>query len=112
MQQLVQDMKELEHVLEPFCEEIISWKGHDLYGQVSQVMEPITTMVTLILNNKDVFEGYGISVDEDGIIQCLGKLTKALENTDDVLLLDGLYMEFLPWLRERRKAITTLLANL
>ncbi len=111
MQQLVADMNTLEQVIEPICNKLLVWEKQDIYTKIQNVVKPVTDMVTLILNNKELFDSLGIELEEDKVFHSLGTVTKALEQTDDILLLDGLYSEFLPWLRTRKIAMIEVLNN-
>lgn len=109
MQQLVKDIKDMEGLLEPFCENIMKWESVDTFHEIQQIVQPMTNMVSLVLNNKQVFESLGIDVREESILSGLEQISQALERQDDILLLDGIYRGYLPWLKEIGEKIRAML---
>ncbi len=109
MQQLLQDMRDMEQALLPLCENMMAWKAEHLYEDFQEIAQPMTTMVSLLLNNKQLFLEYGISVEETVILERLEKIAAALEQKDEICLLDAVYQGYLPWLQRIREQIEALL---
>ena len=109
MQQLVYDMKEMEGVLVPFCHDIMKWDTIKLYEDIQEIVQPMTNMVMIVLNNKELFAQLGIDIQEEAILSVIENISNALEKKDDVLLLDGVYHGYLPCLNRIREKITVLL---
>ena len=98
MQQLAQDMRDMEALLLPLCESMMKWSSEKIYKDFQDAAQPMTTLVSLLLNNKQVLAECGVEVEEASIIEILGKIVQALEIKDEVQLLDSIYHGYLPWL--------------
>lgn len=100
MQQLAQDMRDMEEVLVSFSEKIMEWDTIKLYEGIQDMVQPMTNLVVLVLNNKELFEQLNIDVEEKEILSAVEDISCALEHQDDVLLLDAIYQKYLPWLKQ------------
>lgn len=105
MQQLLQDMKDMEETLLPVCQKVMTWKSSGLFEDFQEVTQPMTTLVSLLLNNKQVLGDCGIVVEEKEILDIMERMIQALESKDEVYLLDSVYQGYLPWLRKIRLQI-------
>lgn len=103
MQQLVQDMRDMEELLIPLCEKMMTWNSGELYEDFQEATQPMTTLVSLLLNNKQVLFGCGIDVEEASILSILEKIVQALEKKDEIQLLDSIYHGYLPWIVKVRE---------
>lgn len=111
MQQLVQDMTTLEQTIMPLCEKMMSWSGKNIYEDFRELTQPMTTMVSLILNNKQVLSNCNVNVAEENVLGVLEKMTNALEVRDDIRLLDSIFCGYVPWLIDVREQIEIFLKN-
>lgn len=100
MQQLAQDMQDIEALLLPLCEEMMTWASANVYENFQEAAQPMTTLVSLLLNNKQAMAECGINVKEAFILETLEDIIQALEKKDEILLLDSIYHGYLPWIRE------------
>ena len=98
MQQLAQDMRDMEALLLPLCESMMKWSSEKIYADFQEAVQPVTTLVSLLLNNKQVLAECGVEVEEASILGVLEKIVKALEIKDEIQLLDGIYHGYLPWI--------------
>ena len=105
MQQLAQDMRDMEEVLLPLCESMMKWSSEKIYEDFQDASQPMTTLVSLLLNNKQVLAECGVEVEADSIIGILEKIVQALEIKDEVQLLDSIYHGYLPWIAAVREQI-------
>lgn len=105
MQQLVQDMRDMEGLLLPLCEKMMMWNAEKIYEDFQEVTQPITTLVSLLLNNKQVLAECGVDVEEVTILDILEKMVQALEKKDEIQLLDRIYRGYLPWVVKVRGEI-------
>lgn len=111
MQQLVQDMTTLEETIMPLCEKMMAWSGENIYEDFKELTQPMTTMVSLILNNKQMLADCKVNVLEDTVLGVLGEMTNALEVKDDIRLLDTIFCGYVPWLIDVREQIEIFLKN-
>lgn len=100
MQQLAQDMRDMETLLLPLCEQMMTWGSSNVYENFQETAQPMTTLVSLLLNNKQALAECGIDVKETFILGILEKIVQALEIKDEILLLDSIYHGYLPWIQE------------
>lgn len=111
MQKLVLDIRKLEKDIMPICEHLMQWRENISYNEIQAITKKTTDIVSLVLSNKGMFMELGIEINEERIFQAFQSLTTALEYRDEVLLLDGLYREILPWIQDIRKKIELVLEN-
>lgn len=111
MQQLAQDMRDMEALLVPLCENMMTWNPGKIYEEFQEVTGPMTTLVSLLLNNKQVLAECGVPVEETSILEILEKIVTALEKKDEIQLLDSIYHGYLPWIREIREQIEQFLSR-
>ena len=102
MQQLIQDMRDMEGLLLPLCEKMMTWDSEKLYEDFQEATQPMTTLVSLLLNNKQVLSGCGVDVEDVFILGILEKIVQALEKKDEIQLLDSIYHGYLPWMAKVR----------
>lgn len=105
MQQLVQDMRDMEELLLPLCEKMMSWNSEKIYEDFQEATQPMTTLVSLLLNNKQILAECGVTVEENSILSVLEKIVEALEKKDEIQLLDNIYHGYLPWTSKVREEI-------
>lgn len=111
MQQLAQDMRDMEALLLPLCEAMMTWNSGKIYEDFQEATQPMTTMVSLLLNNKQVLAECGVAVEETSILEILEKIVQALEKKDEIQLLDSIYHGYLPWIAAIRKQIELFLSR-
>ena len=111
MQQLAQDMRDMEDLLLPLCESMMTWNSGKIYENFQEAVQPVTTLVSLLLNNKQVLADCGVEVEEAPILSILEKIVQALEKKDDIQLLDSIYHGYLPWIAAVRKQIEQFLSR-
>jgi hypothetical protein len=99
MQQLAQDIEDMEALLLPLCTSMMTWNAGKLYEEFQEAAMPMTTLVSLLLNNKQVLAQCGVDVDEPSILEILECIASALETKDEIRLLDSVYHGYLPWLQ-------------
>ena len=111
MQQLAQDMRDMEALLLPLCEKMMTWNSAEIYEEFKEATQPMTTLVSLLLNNKQVLAECGVYVEETSILGTLERIVEALEKKDEIQLLDSIYYRYLPWTCEIRKQIEQCLSG-
>ncbi len=105
MQQLTQDMRDMEMLLVPLCEKMMTWTATQVYEDFQEITQPMTTLVSLLLNNKQGLAECGVDVEELSIIGILERIVQAMERRDEILLLDSIYHGYLPWVVKVRRQI-------
>ena len=112
MQQLVQDMRDMEDLLLPLCESMMKWNSkNNIYEDFQNAVQPVTALVSLLLNNKQVLAECGVEVEEATIIGILEKIVQALEVKNELQLLDSIYFGYLPWVFAVREQIEQFLSR-
>lgn len=111
MQQLARDMQDMEELLLPLCETMMKWSSEKIYEDFQEAVQPVTTLVTLLLNNQQVLAECGVVVEETAILGIIENIVQALEKKDEVQLLDSIYHGYLPWISEIRKQIERFLSR-
>ncbi len=111
MQQLAQDMRDMEALLLPLCEAMMTWNSGKIYEEFQEATQPMTTMVTLLFNNKQVLAECGVVVEERPVLESLEKITDALRKKDEIQLLDSIYYGYLPWVTAIREQIEQFLSR-
>lgn len=111
MQQLAQDMRDMEELLLPLCESMMTWNSEKVYEDFQDAAQPVTTLVSLLLNNKQVLAECGVEVEEVAIQGILEQIVQALEKKDEIQLLDSIYHGYLPWIAAIREQIEQFLSR-
>ena len=111
MQQLAQDMRDMEGLLLPLCESMMMWSSKNIYEDFQEAVQPVTALVSLLLNNKQVLAECGVEVEEAAIMGILEKIVQALEEKNELQLLDSIYYGYLPWIAAVREQIEQFLSR-
>ena len=111
MQQLAQDMRDMEALLLPLCESMMKWSSEKIYEDFQDAAQPMTTLVSLLLNNKQVLAECGVEIEEVSILGVLEKIVQALEMKNEIQLLDSIYYGYLPWIAAVREQIEQFLSR-
>ena len=111
MQQLAQDMRDMEELLLPLCESMMKWSSKNIYEDFQDAVQPVTALVSLLLNNKQVLAECGVEVEEAAIMGILEKIVQALEEKNELQLLDSIYYGYLPWISAVREQIEQFLSR-
>ena len=111
MQQLAQDMRDMEELLLPLCESMMKWSSKKIYEDFQDAVQPVTALVSLLLNNKQVLAECGVEVEEATIMGILEKIVQALEGKNELQLLDSIYYGYLPWVAAVREQIEQFLSR-
>lgn len=109
MQLLVEDMQTVTEGLETVCNEMTSWECEKLFQKIQELLEPVTTLISIVFNNKALLEGLSINIRETEISACLGEMMNGLEQRDEVAMLDSMYYGLLPWFREMIEGMSAIL---
>ena len=111
MQQLAQDMRDMEALLLPLCESMMKWNSGKIYEDFQDAAQPMTTLVSLLINNKQILAECGVEVEEASILGVLEKIVQALEIKDEIQLLDNIYYGYMPWIAATREQIEQFLSR-
>lgn len=100
MKQLVADMRAIENGIEQICEKMMQWENKNLFGDIQEMMTPMTTLLSIVFNNKEFLGQLGLDIREAEITTCLNEMMNGLEKRDEIELLESFYYGYLPWLHK------------
>lgn len=95
MKIFLQRMNQVVDHLEQESKKLMKWSAQEVYLSMEETVSGITEIVTVMFENEDVLNSYGVIVQKEMIMTSLNHMMEAMEKKDDVMLLDALYYEIL-----------------
>lgn len=99
MQQLIEDMSAVTESLETVCDKMVLWKNKNIFEEIREIVSPVTTLITIVFNNKELLESLSLDIRESEISECINGMMNGLEQRDETGLLDSMHYGLLPWFR-------------
>lgn len=95
MKIFLQNMNCVVERLEAESKKLMEWNSQEVYQGMEETVSGITQIVSVLLENEAILNQCGMVIQKESIMSSLGQMMTAMENKDDVMLLDALYYEIL-----------------
>lgn len=88
-------MNQVVERLESESNKLMEWNSQEVYQGMEETVSGITEIVSILFENEAILNQCGMMIQKENIMSSLSQMMEAMENKDDVKLMDALHYEIL-----------------